>query len=54
MFLRKKIVISFISILFVMSFWAGIQTVRANGWNPLVETVWLVRHLGDSDINRYM
>jgi thiosulfate/3-mercaptopyruvate sulfurtransferase len=33
-----------------MSLFGGFQTVRANGWNPLIETGWLVRHLGDDDM----
>lgn len=50
MHLRKKVVIGVLSLLFVISLFGGFQTVHANGWNPLVETGWLVRHLGDSDI----
>jgi thiosulfate/3-mercaptopyruvate sulfurtransferase len=50
MLLRKKVVIGVVSLLFVISLFGGFQAVHANGWNPLVETGWLEKHLGDSDI----
>lgn len=49
MHLQKKVFIGLLSLLFVVSTFTVQQAAYANGWKPLVETGWLVLHLGDKD-----
>jgi thiosulfate/3-mercaptopyruvate sulfurtransferase len=48
MYFQKKVFIGLLSLLFVFSAFT-VQQAYANGWKPLVETGWLVLHLGDKD-----
>ncbi len=49
MHFQKKVFIGLLSLLFVFSAFTVQQAAYANGWKPLVETGWLVLHLGDKD-----
>jgi thiosulfate/3-mercaptopyruvate sulfurtransferase len=45
--LQKKVVLSLISLLFIVSIIAGVQNAYANGAGPLVETQWVADNIKD-------
>ncbi|RJQ45307.1 MAG: sulfurtransferase [Nitrospiraceae bacterium] len=47
---HRKVLAGLFSLLFIVAMFAGQQTAYANGWEPLVETGWLVLHLGEEDM----
>ncbi len=51
MHLRRKFVIGIVSLIFVMSLFAGYQNAFASSADPVVETAWLSDHLNKSDIS---
>lgn len=50
MSLHRKMLVGLFSLLFFVSMFLGPQPAHANGWEPLVETGWLVLHLGEEDM----
>ena len=48
--LRRKYLVSIVSLVFLLSLCAGYQNASANGANPLVETQWLADNIGNVKI----